>query len=183
LVFGGNFLHLLCCKLQISARAQEISLKIPSEKCFPYFDETMWFAAKKYVMMLRNGAHFDENELKCLICICEYLKSSINVHLDHLEFIYQDINESKIQYLARALVLELFFRIDILGKVDLVQKIGLKYPKDLNNEDFKTKTDQSYREKIPSYDEILNFDDYSQAKNSGENKEGCQFCNSDILRR
>ncbi len=186
LVFGGNFLNLLCCKLQISARAQEVALKIPGEKCFPFFDETMWYAAKKYILMLREEpAIFSSNELACLLQVCDYLrnnlKTSFDGEIDEIKFIEQDSKDSKISYLAKCLLLELYLRLDMLTEGKILQKEAILYPENIDLREFQLITEMQFRNTFQNYQELV-WEHESDEKVDENQRKGCRFCNSDILR-
>ncbi|XP_033126166.1 lysine-specific demethylase 7B-like isoform X2 [Anneissia japonica] len=54
LVFGGNFLHTFSIPLQIRIYELEKRLKTPQHFQFPWFEMTMWYAAKHLLDLLKN---------------------------------------------------------------------------------------------------------------------------------
>ncbi|XP_071960096.1 histone lysine demethylase PHF8-like isoform X2 [Antedon mediterranea] len=54
LVFGGNFLHTFSIPLQIRIYELEKRLKTPQHFQFPWFEMTMWYAAKHLLDILKN---------------------------------------------------------------------------------------------------------------------------------
>ncbi|KAJ3323570.1 JmjC domain-containing histone demethylation protein 1 [Boothiomyces sp. JEL0866] len=54
MVIGGNYLHLYAAQMQIDIAKMERETNVPLRFRFPYFDRMHWYAAKKYLKLLRD---------------------------------------------------------------------------------------------------------------------------------
>ncbi|KAJ3314088.1 JmjC domain-containing histone demethylation protein 1 [Boothiomyces sp. JEL0838] len=57
MVIGGNYLHLYAAQMQIDIAKMERETNVPLRFRFPYFDKMHWYAAKKYMKLLKDPSN------------------------------------------------------------------------------------------------------------------------------
>ncbi|KAJ3217401.1 JmjC domain-containing histone demethylation protein 1 [Dinochytrium kinnereticum] len=78
IVIGGNFLHGLNIGGQLDIYRIENKTGVPLKFRFPYFVRMQWFAAKKYLILLRAGNALSKWELEGLISLVSFLQEELN---------------------------------------------------------------------------------------------------------
>jgi len=127
LVIGGNFLHGYRIGEQIAIYNIERRTQVPAKFRFPYFEQMLWYASKKYLEKLKgNSSDISKAEMDGIHQLYQFLNQMLNPPIISNEREYRKQLKSWIppeiqnpEYLLKQLKEQLYKYPGIINRIDV----------------------------------------------------------------